>query len=176
MSDAAHGHARAERKRDINGFPRRSSVVTRLDHDNPIGQRQRESTPQCGFLLTFGEHRADAERTANLLPMTMPPSAGERIAVGWRCFTRAASALLAERFSEFRILQHERALQIPFAVQARREAEVPLESAPDLRNKSRTASACIYVAFPLRGVRRLSSNSFRIRLYSSAQLAFSVNP
>ena len=101
-----------------------------------------------------------------------------------RCDVRVRGAIrkhapdetIAERRRVLRILQHERTLKITVAVQSRGQAEVPFEQCARLPEQIENRFGVHYVAFPLCVVRRLSSNNFRIRLYSSAQLEASMNP
>ena len=88
----------------------------------------------------------------------------------------AGSERLAERRGKFRILQDQRALEVPIAVQSGRETEVPFEQRTRLPEQIENSFRVHYVAFPLCVVRKLSSNNFRMRLYSSAQLDASVKP
>ncbi len=103
----------------------------------------------------------------------MPPSAGRQDR-GRLKMLHAMRERLTKRAGKLRILQDERTLEVPIAVQPGRQPEVSFEQRAGLAEQIENGLGIHYVAFPFRGVRRLSSNSFRIRLYSSAQLAASV--
>ena len=73
--------------------------------------------------------------------MTTPPSAGDSTTVG----RRRADALgdrPAERFGVRGMLQHERALQVAGAVQAGRQAEVPVEQGAGAAEEVEQFVAC----------------------------------
>ena len=108
--------------------------------------------------------------------MTTPPSAGDSTTVGRRSASRSRDRA-AERLRVLRVLQHERALQVAGAVQPRRQPEVAVEQRPRPAEQikklvARHVSAGSGPRVPL----KRSSNSFRIRLYSSAQLVSSSKP
>ena len=63
---------------------------------------------------------------ATSCPMMSPPSAGDRTAVALPA-GNSRRERATERLGVFRVLQHERALQVSAAVQPRRQPEVTFE-------------------------------------------------
>ena len=114
--------------RDLQGLPRGAARREHVfDDEHAIALAEREAATQGeDALLPLGENGAHAERTADFL-------ADDDAAERWReshrrpQVARALADGAPERFRVPRILQHERALQIPRTVQPGRESEMPLQ-------------------------------------------------
>jgi hypothetical protein len=139
-----------------------------LDDEDALGRGDRESTSERELaILALREDRAHAKRAADLLAYDDPAECRRQHRLRVQ-LSHAFSECPAERLRMLRMLEHERALQIAAAVQTRREPEMPFEQRAAKPKKRQNVVRC---HFPL----RFSSNSFKIRLYSSAQLVSSVN-
>ena len=148
-----------------------SSTTTTRSAGDSVKPRRSVSFPSDAF----GEHRTHAQRATDLLANDDAAQRGRQDRRRLKMPDTLAERF-AERAGELGILKDERTLKIPIAVQARRQPEVPFEQRTGPAEQIENGLGIHYVAFPLCGVRKLSSNSFRIRLYSSAQLAASVKP
>ena len=102
-------------------------MIDVLDDEHAIRRVEREPAPEHQRpVLALGEDRPHAERASDFLA---DDDAAERRREDHRRLqvARAIGQRQAERFGELRELEHQRALQIAVAVQARRQPEMPLE-------------------------------------------------
>src|SRR6266545_720286 len=136
-------HARARAFRGVDGLacrePGRDHV---LDDDDAIGWREREAATQRQLaVLPFREDRAQVHRAADFLPDHDAAKSG-REDHGRLQMLEARGKRTPQLFGEVRVLQHERALQVPIAVKPRRKLEVPFEQCTGLPEEIKNFVIC----------------------------------
>ena len=98
-----------------------------FDDEHAIGRVESEpATEDERSVLALGENRPDTERAPDFLA---DHDAAERRRQDDRRLhvARALGQRVSKRLGELRVLEHQRALQVAIAVQARRQPEMPLE-------------------------------------------------
>jgi hypothetical protein len=125
-------HLRARCARDLDRLARRATGRHHiLDHQHLFACLERETTPHREpTVLTLSKHRADPERTSDLLADHDATQCGRQhnlCAEAANLFGDADAA----RFRLGRVLEHKRALQKPGAVKTGCQAEVPFEKGSD---------------------------------------------
>ena len=133
IDDRRRSHdLRTRSARDIDGFARRPARRHHvLDHEDALAGREREPAAQRQrAVLPFGEDGAHPQRASDLL-------ADDNPAEGWRQHGLDAETPYtvgdgsAAQFRVTRVLEDERTLQVPGAVEAGGEPEMAFEQGAD---------------------------------------------